>query len=65
MFRLLFLGNGVGRIALRIWHAFEEKDPLVTAYAVVTECRYLCTCARAEMTPHTDASVSQNYGLTD
>ena len=54
MFRLLYLGNGWAD-CVEIWHALG--DPLVTAYAVVTD-GYLCTCARAEIHPHR-ASVSR------
>ena len=50
MFRLLFLGNGWAD-CVEIWHALG--DPLLTAYAVVTD-----GVSRAEIHPHR-ASVSR------
>ena len=62
MFRLLFLGNG-WTDCVEIWHALG--DPLVTAYAVVTDGVYLHvrTCTPRFCISQTARPIEFNFGV--
>ena len=62
MFRLLFLGNGWAD-CVEIWHALG--DPLVTAYAVVTDgvSLHVRTCTPRFYISQTARPIEFNFGV--